>query len=164
MTVDIEQGYSDDPQAVAALVAELGVDGVNLEDGLRDPDLLRRKITAVKRTTPAVFVNARTDTYWLNQPDFDETRRRLELYLEAGADGIFVPGLKDPAEIGQLAQLAPLNVLHGLPRKQLADLGVARISTGSLLFRMTLGALRRWAQGHPVAGDVPSYEEISGLT
>ena len=166
LTVDLEQGFSDDPQAVAALVAELGADGVNLEDGLRDPDLLCRKIRAVKQAAPDVFVNARTDTHWLgeDQPSLDETRRRLDLYLQAGADGIFVPGLNDPAAIGQLARLAPLNVLYGLPLRQLADLGVARVSTGSLLFRMTLGTLRGWAQGRPVEPDPPTYDEIAALT
>ena len=161
LTIDIEQGFADEPPAVADLVTELGADGINLEDGLTDPDLLCRKIKAVKRANPGVFVNARTDTYWLNQPSAEETRRRLNLYLEAGADGIFVPGLKDPAVIEDLARLAPLNLLHGMPLKQLADLGVARVSTGSLLYRMTLGTLRGWAQGD--AG-TPSYEEVVGLS
>lgn len=163
LTVDLEQGFSDDPHEVADLVAELGADGVNLEDGVRDPDLLYRKIKAVKQARPDVFVNARTDTYWLGEGPLEETRRRLELYLEAGADGIFVPGLKEPAAIEQLARLAPLNVLYGLPLKQLAELGVARVSTGSLLFRMTLGTLRRWAQGDAVIEDPPAYDEIAAL-
>jgi 2-methylisocitrate lyase-like PEP mutase family enzyme len=163
LTVDLEQGFSDDPPAVAGLVAELGAHGVNLEDGMRDPDLLRRKIKAVKQESAGVFVNARTDTYWLNQPSLEETRRRLDIYLEAGADGIFVPGLKDTAVIEQLALLAPPNVLYGMPLKQLADLGVARVSTGSLLLRMTLGTLRRWAQGHPADEDPPGYDEIAIL-
>jgi 2-methylisocitrate lyase-like PEP mutase family enzyme len=164
LTIDLEQGFSDDPEAVAELVVSLGVEGVNLEDGLRDPDLLCRKIRAVKRAAPGVFVNARTDTYWLGRPSLEETRRRLELYLEAGADGIFVPGLNDPAAISRLARLAPLNVLAGLPLEHLADLGVARVSTGSLLFRLTLGTLRRWAEGHPADHDPPGYDETAALS
>jgi 2-methylisocitrate lyase-like PEP mutase family enzyme len=164
LSFDIEQGFSDDPGAVAGFVAGLGVDGVNLEDGLRDPDLLCRKIKAVKQTSPEVFVNARTDTFWLHRPDLAETRRRLERYLEAGADGIFVPGLQDPAAIEQLAELAPLNVLYGRPLEQLAGLGVARVSTGSLLFRMTLGTLRRWAQGHDLDLDPPGYQQAAALS
>lgn len=166
LSVDVEQGFSDDPPAVAGFVAGLGADGVNLEDGLRDPDLLCRKIKAVKQSAPGVFVNARTDTYWLGRPSLDQTRRRLEAYLEAGADGLFVPGLRDPAVIGQLARLGPLNILYsrdGLSLKQLADLGVARVSTGSLLFRMALGGLRRWAQGLPDEADPPGYDEIATL-
>lgn len=162
LTVDLEQGFSDDPHRVADLVAELGADGVNLEDGGGDPALLCRKIKAVKQACPGVFVNARTDTYWLSEGPIGETRARLGRYLGAGADGIFVPGLKDPFAIEGLARLAPLNVLYGLPLKQLADLGVARVSTGSLLYRMTLGTLRDWARDTPGA-DPPSYDEVASL-
>ncbi len=157
LTVDIEGGFSDDPHEVAEFVADLCADGVNLEDGLGDPALLCRKVQAVKALAPHVFVNARTDTYWLGERQ-DETRQRLEAYLEAGADGIFAPGLQDPALIAELAALGPLNILlqrNGLTVPRLAELGVARISTGSLLFRIALGTLRAW--GWEV---VPAGEEL----
>lgn len=171
LTVDIEQGFSADPVAVAEFVASLGADGVNVEDGLGDPDLLCRKIRAVKQSAPGVFVNARTDTYWLGQPSLVETRlvqtrRRLDAYIEAGADGVFVPGLQDPSAIQALVGQRPLNILFsrdGLSLNQLADLGVARVSTGSLLFRMALGGLRRWARGRPDEEAPPTYEEVARL-
>jgi 2-methylisocitrate lyase-like PEP mutase family enzyme len=166
LTIDIEQGFSVDPGEVADFVASLGIDGVNLEDGLGDPDLLCRKIRAVKQGTPGVFVNARTDTYWLGQPSLVETRRRLDAYIEAGADGVFVPGVQDPSAIRALVGERPLNILFsrdGLSLGQLADLGVARVSTGSLLFRMALGTLRRWAQGRPDDFEPPGYAEVAGL-
>lgn len=155
ITVDVEGGFSDDPDEVGAYVAALGVAGINIEDGMRDSGLLCRKIAAVKRAAPGVFVNARTDTYWLGDGSPDQTMRRLHAYLEAGADGIFVPGLRDPAVIGTLSELGPLNVLYSpdLSRARLADLGVARISTGSLLYRTALGTLRGWA-GPPRYGEV----------
>jgi 2-methylisocitrate lyase-like PEP mutase family enzyme len=65
--------------------------------------------------------------------------------------------------IEKLVGEKPLNILlsqQGLPLRQLAELGVARVSTGSLLFRMALGTLRRWAGGD--AG-TPTYAEIAGL-
>ncbi|HEX6682194.1 MAG TPA: isocitrate lyase/phosphoenolpyruvate mutase family protein [Candidatus Limnocylindrales bacterium] len=167
LTVDLEQGFSDDPESVAEFVAGLGVEGVNLEDGLDDPDLLCRKIRAVKRAAPAVFVNARTDTYWLGRPSLVDTRRRLDAYVEAGADGVFVPGLQDPATIESLVGERPLNILlarDGLSLRQLAELGVARVSTGSLLFRMALGTLQRWAAGEADAAEPPSYAEVDALT
>ena len=52
LSVDIEGGYSSDPREVGELavrLAEVGVAGVNLEDGVEPPDLLARKIEAVKR-------------------------------------------------------------------------------------------------------------------
>jgi len=71
VSVDLEDGYSDDADEVAAFVAALPVAGLNIEDSSRDelvaPQLLAAKVAAVKRRRPDVFVNARVDTYWLNQ-------------------------------------------------------------------------------------------------
>jgi len=94
VTVDIEDGFSDDPAAVADLaqqLEQLGAAGVNLEDQLRDG--LEHKIAAVKERT-RLFVNARTDTHWLEREQ-ETTAARLRSYVEAGADGVFVPGLTD---------------------------------------------------------------------
>jgi hypothetical protein len=57
------------PDQVAAYVAALGADGINIEDStdehLIDPAAHAAKVTAIKRRSPGVFVNARVDTYWL---------------------------------------------------------------------------------------------------
>ena len=69
LTVDIEAGYSDDPAAVARLVARVlavGVVGINIEDGERSPDLLCKKIAAIRDQAHSgadVFINIRTDVY-----------------------------------------------------------------------------------------------------
>src|ERR1700691_5565094 len=66
LTVDIEAGYSDDPVAVARLVARVlavGVVGINIEDGERSPDLLCKKIATIRDQAHSgadVFINART--------------------------------------------------------------------------------------------------------
>lgn len=62
------------------------------------------------------------------------------------ADCVFVPGLSDEGAIAAVigATDLPVNVLLDPGRhtvRRLADLGVARISTGSLLFRAALGAV-----------------------
>jgi 2-methylisocitrate lyase-like PEP mutase family enzyme len=52
LSVDVEGGYSTDPAAVADIVAaviDAGAVGINIEDGTAPPDLLCRKIEAVKR-------------------------------------------------------------------------------------------------------------------
>lgn len=146
VTVDIEDGFSDDPAAVAEFVAGLGVDGVNIEDSTRgeliDPRAAARKITAIKEAAPDVFVNARTDVHWLGGTDLDDALARLAAYADAGADGVFAPGVSDPGAIELIAvEIAlPLNVLASpaLDRRRLGELGVARISTGSLLYRAAL--------------------------
>ena len=180
ISVDIEGGFANDPGEVGALTAELealGVVGVNLEDGRPDGSLADAEhqcavIRAVKREAPALFLNARTDTHWL-PGHTAQTEARILAYQEAGADGVFVPGLQDPSAIaGLTASLhVPLNVLHspgGLSLPDLAGLGVRRVSTGSLLFRSALHAAvvaaRSVAESTPTATDgLPSYDEAAGL-
>lgn len=60
---------------------------------------------------------------------------RAQAYTEAGADGIFLPGLTDPRLIGEAVERCdrPLNVMVAdgtPPLVDLRDLGVARVSHG----------------------------------
>src|SRR5258705_389737 len=53
LPADIEGGYSDDPAAVARLVAEIldaGAVGINIEDESSPPDLLCAKIAAARQS------------------------------------------------------------------------------------------------------------------
>ncbi|MFI8947159.1 isocitrate lyase/phosphoenolpyruvate mutase family protein [Streptomyces sp. NPDC053750] len=183
LSVDAEDGFSDDPDEVAAFareVAAVGAVGINLEDALGPTDRHAAKIAAVKSAVPGLFVNARTDTYWLGGGEGDgegesraaETMRRLDAYRAAGADGVFVPGLTDPARIAALvARLdVPLNILHsptGPTLAHLADLGVRRVSLGSLLYRRALGAALETAAdlvaGRVPRGSAPTYDEVRAL-
>ncbi|MBB4945091.1 2-methylisocitrate lyase-like PEP mutase family enzyme [Kitasatospora gansuensis] len=179
LSVDVEGGFSEDPDEVAELARELaaaGAVGINLEDGRADGTLApvglhAAKIAAVKAAVPGLFVNARTDTHWLGGRQA-ETVQRLDAYQLAGADGVFVPGLTERAEIAAvLAGIdVPLNVLHspnGLTLPELAELGVSRVSLGSLLYRAALGAalgvLDDVRAGRPVRAEVPSYDRVAGL-
>jgi 2-methylisocitrate lyase-like PEP mutase family enzyme len=176
LTVDIEAGFSDDPAAVADLAAELaeaGAVGVNVEDGrpdgtLADPERHGAKVAAIKDRVPELFVNARTDTFWLGDGDTSDTLRRGAAYVAAGADGVFVPGAADPATIRTLAAeiAVPLNILY-LPGRHtvtgLAGLGVARVSTGSLLFRVALGAAVA-AAGAIERGEHPGLDRADPAT
>lgn len=180
LTVDLEGGYSDDPADVAALAAQLhalGVAGVNLEDGRPDGQLRPVAehaviISAVTAAAPELFVNARTDTYWLNvRPDNDRPRdtiHRLQAYRDAGASGVFTPGLTDLHVIEDVATriALPLNVLWQ-PHANLAHLrsaGVARISTGSVLYRHALAAALRAAAAAGIGNqpaDTPlTYDDV----
>ncbi|MFI6855066.1 isocitrate lyase/phosphoenolpyruvate mutase family protein [Streptomyces sp. NPDC050416] len=174
LSVDAEGGFSDDPDEVARFARELhavGVVGINLEDGLGPADRHAAKIAAVKEAVPGLFVNARTDTHWLGDGDATDTLARLDAYQQAGADGVFVPGLTDLRQITALVRhvRAPLNILYspdGPAVSHLADAGVRRISLGSLLYRRALGAaLEAVAEiraGRTPAGRTPSYGEVAG--
>jgi 2-methylisocitrate lyase-like PEP mutase family enzyme len=174
VTVDIESGFGADLGELAAELAEIGVAGVNIEDGrpggmLADPVEHAKLVRAFKQGAPELFVNARVDTYWLSVAHESTVSRALR-YVDAGADGIFVPGMKTEHDIAETvaAVPAPLNVLPSLDLERLAELGVRRVSTGSLLFRAALHAAVTTAQavrdGKPVAEGIPSYAEVRGLS
>ena len=174
LSVDAEGGFSEDPDEVGEFARQLaaaGAVGINLEDGLGPVDRHAAKIAAVKSAVPDLFVNARTDTYWLG--DGEETLTRLDAYQQAGADGVFVPGLTDPRRIAALVKHldgVPLNILYsptGPTVPHLADLGVRRVSLGSLLYRRALGAALETVEdiraGRTPTGAVPSYADVQAL-
>lgn len=159
LSVDIEDGYSDEPRHVAELVAaliEAGAVGINLEDGDASPDLLCAKIEAVRsvavHTGINLFVNARTDVYLRGLAPSDqavaETVARAARYRQAGSDGLFVPGLADTGEIRTIVEsiTLPLNVMAmpALPKvDELQRLGVRRISAGSAIAQTIYGSAQR---------------------
>ncbi|WP_120338798.1 isocitrate lyase/PEP mutase family protein [Cryobacterium soli] len=152
ITTDIEDGYSDDPTEVAGFVAELaglGVVGVNLEDSrdgrLVDPAVLAAKVAAIKRHSPDVFVNARVDNFWFDEEaTVQAVLLRALAYADAGADGIFVPGVTDPVDIRSITAGIdlPVNVLAHptLTVAELGALGIRRVSSGSLPYRAAVDA------------------------
>ncbi|WP_367320100.1 isocitrate lyase/phosphoenolpyruvate mutase family protein [Streptomyces sp. HUAS ZL42] len=175
LSVDAEGGFSQDPDEVgefAREVAAVGAVGINLEDGLGPADRHAAKIAAVKSAAPDLFVNARTDTHWLGESGERDTMARLDAYQQAGADGVFVPGLTDPDRITALVKHldVPLNILYspnGPTVPRLSDLGVRRVSLGSLLYRRALGAgletVRDIRAGRVPRGTMPTYDEVQGL-
>src|SRR5882757_7268081 len=95
LTIDIEAEYSEDPDAVARLVVRIlgvGVVGINIEDGAGSPDLLCRKIAAIRdhvaHSGCDLFINARTDVYLGGAPSRDaaieEVISRSSRYRTAG--------------------------------------------------------------------------------
>jgi len=157
VTADVEGGFTDDLDQLSANIArviEAGAVGINIEDGARDPRLHARKIAAVRAQAEkqgvALFINARTDVYLAGlaqgEAAYDESVRRADLYTQAGADGIFVPGPADPQLIGRLAAAIerPLNVMGwvGVPKAaDLAGLGVRRLSSATNPFRVAYAAM-----------------------
>ena len=166
-SLDIEDGYSDDPDQVADYVGRLPVHGINIEDStaekLIEPQRHAAKVQAVKHHSADVFVNARVDTYWLGQDaTVAATLDRAARYVEAGADGIFVPGATDPDVLRELTGVIPLpvNVLAvpGLSLQDLAALGVRRVSTGSLPYRAAIHAAAQAAVAVRDATELPAAD------
>ena len=164
LTVDSEGGYSHDPAKVEEHIrafAGAGAVGINIEDGTESPELLCRKIEAVKRT--GVFVNARVDVLLKQlvprEQAIDEGIRRAALYREAGCDGIFLPLLADPEEIRVVARAIdplPLNVMalpNLAPAAELKQLGVRRLSAGPAVAKAAISITRQLATAFLKDGD-----------
>ncbi|MFI7607496.1 isocitrate lyase/phosphoenolpyruvate mutase family protein [Micromonospora sp. NPDC049366] len=164
VTADIESGFGATPAEVGVTVREVlaaGAVGVNIEDArhdegapLRDVADQCERIAAARAAADEVgvplFVNARVDTFLRGVAGVEETVARAGAYLAAGADGIFVPGVVDPATVRTLVEAvpAPLNVLvgPGAPTvPELARIGVARVSLGSAVAEAAYGVARRAA-------------------
>jgi 2-methylisocitrate lyase-like PEP mutase family enzyme len=177
LSLDVEDGYASDPEEVAEYVGRLPVDGINIEDSTAETLIAAEahaaKIAAVKARSPGVFVNARVDTYWLGQDaTVAKTLARALLYVEAGADGVFVPGTGEPDVIRELTATIdrPVNVLPvpGHSPAALAELGVRRVSTGSLPYRAAMHAAVRAAvavrDGSTFPDAMPYADMQLGLT
>jgi len=167
VTADLEAGYGPGPAAVARtaeLLVAAGAVGLNIEDarGRRRRSLLseaaqagrlRAVRQAAERIGVPIVINARTDVFAFRGTPAaltGEAIRRGNAYLEAGADSVFVPFVRDAATIAELVRgiRGPVNILGGPgapPVAELATLGVRRISVGSGLMRATLGLARRAA-------------------
>lgn len=177
LSVDIENGYSDDAHVVADVVARLidvGVSGINIEDGPDAPDLLAAKIEAIKNAASKagrdIFVNARTDVILAGLVDaparVGEVLSRGALYRSAGTDGLFVPGLSEPAAIKAVVEGVdlPVNVMAwpGLPpASELGALGVRRLSAGSGIPQMLWGQAAKLAREFLESGRSESMSEGS---
>lgn len=168
VSADTEDGYGHDPAVVSEtirLFAEAGVVGASLEDfSASYSDTLYDRSRAVERVHAAREVadslgfpftlTARAECYLIDHPNpFEESVIRANLYREAGADCLFVPGVRDAKTITALAAEidGPINVVMGLVGNaytvpELESFGVRRISIGGSLARATFGLIRRAAQ------------------
>jgi 2-methylisocitrate lyase-like PEP mutase family enzyme len=192
VTADVEAGYGDRPEdaaQTAVAVIESGAVGVNLEDATGDTNhplvdlpLQLEKIAAVRQSAETagvpIVLNARTDVYLLQvgpvEKRYDQALRRLAAFRDAGADCVFLPGLRDATTIGRLVKDLdfPLNILAGPgspPVPELQQLGVARVSLGSSPMRATLGLLGRMAEELKTTGtyrsleNAPSHDDVNRM-
>jgi 2-methylisocitrate lyase-like PEP mutase family enzyme len=146
LSVDLENGYADDPEGVAAAVARVagaGAVGASIEDfaageGLYGPEqAVERVAAAVEAVHDLGFpfvLTARAENHIRGNPDLDDTITRLQAYEQAGADVLYAPGLRRVEEIEAVCRSVsrPVNVLAlgELTVEQIAGAGAQRISVG----------------------------------
>jgi len=165
VTIDLETGYGDASEVVGetiGLAIDAGAIGCNLEDSFPANGKLRKTIDQADRLRRArqkadasdirFFINARTDVFFQGPPAqhddamVAEAVERARAYAEAGADGLFAPGLLDITLIARLAEASPLplNIMVGdatPPLSALAGHGVARVSHGPGPYLIAMKAL-----------------------
>lgn len=170
VTFDLESGYGDEPKLVGESVRmaiDAGAVGCNLEDSFPANGKLRpaadqaARIRCARQSADTVnrgfFINARTDVFFqrpAKQHDeamVAEAIDRAHAYTEAGADGLFAPGLVDISLIARLVGASPLpvNIMVGdgtPPLPVLAERGVARVSYGPGPYLTAMKALHEAAK------------------
>jgi 2-methylisocitrate lyase-like PEP mutase family enzyme len=167
VTLDFEGGYASDAETLKdniGRVINTGAVGINFEDqkvggeGLYSTEEQSARIAVIREAADErgipLFINARCDVFLKTLPaaatneQLDEVIGRAEAYADAGASGLFAPGLRDAAMIGQLCERSPLPVnilvMADTPSNiEMARLGVARISYGPGPYRKMI----EWLKG-----------------
>jgi 2-methylisocitrate lyase-like PEP mutase family enzyme len=171
--VDCDDGYGDEKNVVHTIhiYDDLGASAIFMEDQrapkrcghmggkhVIDPKEMVNKIRSAcsaRRDPDKLFIIARTDAIAVN--GLDDALRRAEMYLKAGADGIYVEGprnMKELEAVGRAFKKEPLVVtmLEGggvtpwVPPAGLYAMGFNMILyPTTLLFRQTCAAQRALA-------------------
>jgi 2-methylisocitrate lyase-like PEP mutase family enzyme len=181
VNADFEGGYAHDPADIAEnvrLCSETGVAGLSIEDftgdeadPLYDFDLavarVRAARAAIDQAGGDVVFTARTEGFIHGRPDMDETIRRLKGFADAGADCLYAPGIKTREQIETVVKAVaplPVNLLmstaSGLSVKDIADIGVRRISVGGTLARLAMHAFIKSAKEMAEAGSFDSFAGV----
>ena len=131
---------------------------------------IRAARAAIDAAGVPVVLTARCEAALVGHPDAPRVIvERLVAYAAAGADCLYAPDLRSAAEItavvGAVAPL-PVNVLAGergptRTVRELADVGVRRVSLGSALARAAWGGFLRAAR---VLADEGSFDGLAGAT
>jgi 2-methylisocitrate lyase-like PEP mutase family enzyme len=155
-------------------LVDLGIAGINIEDGEHEPSVLARKLDVIRQITARagvdLFVNARCDVFLRNlvKPSelVGESIARGNLYAGAGADGLFLPGLQKAEDVQAVVSgvSLPLNLMvwPDLPdADQLGKLGVRRLSAGTSIIQVAWGTAEQLAQDFlSKGGSAPMYEGV----
>jgi 2-methylisocitrate lyase-like PEP mutase family enzyme len=167
VNADFESGFAADAAGVAEsvrLAVETGVAGLSIEDSTGDSqqplyelgtavDRIRAARRAIDKAGGDTLLVGRAECFLAGRPDLDETIGRLKAYAAAGADCLYAPGIRTREQIeAVVAGVAPkpLNLLVGWPSeltmREIAALGVRRVSVGGALARSAWGGFMRAAR------------------
>lgn len=181
MNADFESGFAADAAGVAEsvrLAAESGVAGLSIEDSTGDSieplfDLdtavarMRAARGAIDKAGGDTFLTGRAECFLVGKPDIDETIRRLKAYGQAGADCLYAPALRSREHIAAVVKAVapkPVNLVVGWPSelsmKDIAELGVRRVSTGGALARTAWDGFVRAAKMLAEQGRFDGFKDV----
>jgi 2-methylisocitrate lyase-like PEP mutase family enzyme len=157
VAADYENGFADDPSDVAEsvrLAAATGLAGVSIEDwtgsAIYERDLAVERVRAAAEAAHGgptqLVLTARAENLIHGIDDLADSIARAQAFQEAGADVIFVTGLRTIDQVRAVVSSvdAPVNVLvtgGAPPVAELAEAGVARISIGGTLMYAAYAAV-----------------------
>jgi 2-methylisocitrate lyase-like PEP mutase family enzyme len=180
VNADFENCYADAPDEVAANVklgVATGVAGLSVEDYTGDPanplysfELAVERVRAARQAIgdSGVLLTGRSEGFIVGRPDMAETLKRLKAYAEAGADCLYAPGIKTREQIAEVVQAVapkPVNLLVAWPDlsfKDIAAMGVRRISVGGTLARVAMDAFIKSARAIAEQGSFDSFAGVVG--
>jgi 2-methylisocitrate lyase-like PEP mutase family enzyme len=183
LNADFENGFADDPDGVAASVTHCiatGIAGLSIEDAPKDAatpvydfDLSVARVkaarAAIDRAGGDVVFTARAENFIRGVNDLDDVIRRLTAYKAAGADCLYAPGIKTRQQIEAVVAAAapvPVNFLNsgsfGFTVRDLAAMGVRRISVGGSLARVSMTAFIRTATAIAKDGKFDGFADLIG--
>ena len=190
VNADFESGYASTREGVresVRMAIDTGVAGLSIEDStgdandpLRPIDVsvarLRAARAAIDENASGVMLVGRAENFIVNRPDLADTIARLKAYAAAGADCLYAPGIRTREQISAVVAAVapkPVNLLIGSPSdltvKDVAALGVRRISVGGALARSAWGGFVRTARLIAEQGrfdgfaDAASGKDLNGL-
>jgi 2-methylisocitrate lyase-like PEP mutase family enzyme len=165
VNADFGHGYGEDAECVGRAVArclETGVAALSVEDATGDPARplfpLEEAVARMRAARAACdaapgrgILVGRAECFLTGHPDpLPESLKRIAAYAEAGAEVLYVPGIRTPEQIAAVVRAAaprPVNLLVsrpiGLTLAEIAALGVRRVSIGGALAGVAWGAVGR---------------------
>ena len=190
VNADFEQGFAHQAAGVAGnvrLAVQTGVAGLSIEDSTGDAarplyelgaavERIRAARSAIDQEGGDTLLVGRAECFLVGRPDLDETIGRLKAYAQAGADCLYAPGIRTRDHIAAVVAAVapkPVNLLVGwaseLTMKEIAALGVRRVSVGGALARSAWGGFMRAARSLAEQGTFdgfaagPSGQELNSL-
>jgi 2-methylisocitrate lyase-like PEP mutase family enzyme len=169
VTFDLESAYAEKPEEVGnniLLALEAGAVGCNFEDSvpgkgtIRSLEIQAARIRGARHSANSTgvpfFINARCDLFFQgpsiphDEKLLAQVIERAHAYADAGADGLFVPGLVTISLIAELTKKSPIpvNILadSSTALSVLAENGVARVSYGAAPYVEASSALEQAAR------------------